>query len=96
MKQNMTSSDTQIGILENLEAAINYRKWCLSLALEVAGKRPFELGSGLGIYAEEIISSEKFQVEAITFSELDKNSLKILRRKFLGEPRVTIVDTANI
>lgn len=95
MKKIKKPYATQIQVLENLEAAINYRKWCLSLVWDILGSEPFELGSGLGTYANEILYNDRIQIDRIGLGEIDKRSLEILRDKFRGDERVHVIDTGN-
>jgi hypothetical protein len=95
MRDTNDTSGTQIEVLENLEAAVNYRKWCLSLVWDILGEEPFELGSGLGAYANEILHNSKSQIHRISLAEMDKRSLEILRNKFRADNRVQIIDTQN-
>jgi len=95
MKKTKKSNQLQIKVLENLESAKNYRNWCLSLAAPVAGSRPFELGSGLGVYAQEMLKSADFDIEKISLSEVDTASLRILEEKFKADDRVVIFDLLN-
>ena len=95
MKKIKKTNELQIEVLESLESAKNYRNWCLSLAAPIAGSRPFELGSGLGVYAQEILSSADFNIERMSLSEVDTASLRILKERFKGENSVSIIDLNN-
>lgn len=87
--------EKQIEVLENLAVAKNYRNWCVSLAISIAGSKPFELGSGLGHYAEEIVSSKDFKIDRMTLSEIDKTSLIALKRKFLSDRRIDVINLGD-
>ena len=77
--------------MEELTSAVNYRKWLLSKCLTEIGERPFELGSGSGIYAEEIIKSQE-RIDSFTVSEVSFISFEVLRKKFHEQTKVTLVD----
>ena len=66
------------------------------MAAPISGARPFELGSGLGIYAQEMLNSEDFNIERMSLSEVDTDSLRILGEKFKEEKRVSVFDLNNV
>ena len=72
----MTHQDEslQVEILEELTSAVNYRTWLIAKSLNEIGPRPFELGSGSGVYAEEIISTG-VSIENFTASEVSPLSI---------------------
>jgi hypothetical protein len=81
----------QVEILEELTFAVNYRKWLIGKSLNEIGSRPFELGSGSGVYAQEIINAD-VGIETFTASEVSSLSIKRLKDKFGGQKSVTIID----
>lgn len=89
----MTHQDEslQIEILEELTSAVNYRSWLIGKSLDEIGSRPFELGSGSGVYAEEIIE-EASGIESYTASEVSSLSVEKLKNKFDGQHLVSVID----
>ena len=89
----MTQQDEslQVEILEELTSAINYRRWLIRKSLNALGSRPFELGAGSGVYAEEIISAG-VGIETYTTSEVSTLSIDRLREKFKDQKIVDVVD----
>ena len=81
----------QVEILEELTSAVNYRKWLIRKSLNGIGLRPFELGSGSGVYAGEIVESGVV-IEKFTVSEVSSISVSRLREKFNQQHFVTVVD----
>ncbi len=88
MKQNT--------ILESLESAKNYRSWMISLAENTISERVFELGSGLGSYAQEILKDDqKLKIRHYIAAEIDPEALISLRERFTGISEVEVVDLKN-
>lgn len=77
----------QSAVLEANEGAPNYQQWLASLALPYLGDDPIELGSGLGLYAEDWLN---LGVPRITVTEADESRLSHLQSKFAIDPRVTV------
>ena len=79
----MTHQDEslQVEILEELTSAVNYRRWLIGKSLGEIGSHPFELGSGSGVYAEEIIK-EAVGIESYAASEVSSLSIEKLKNKF--------------
>ncbi len=81
----------QLSVLENLESAKQYRRWLISLASELFKNEVFELGSGIGLYAREILAADDTkQISKYHVTEIDDESLMILRERFKDEQRVKI------
>lgn len=76
-------------VLEDLRQAVNYRRWLASLAAAWLGPRPIEIGSGVGDYAAEWVSSVS-AVDEFTASEANAQRLAALRVRFADDPRVRV------
>jgi SAM-dependent methyltransferase len=79
-------SELQSDVLEDLESAVNYRRWLCSLAHPYLGDNPLEIGSGLGFYATEWIDAGY----PLTVSEADPTRLAQLTERFQNDSRVTV------
>jgi SAM-dependent methyltransferase len=85
--------DDQISVLENLEMATNYRKWLIGLASDLYRGDVFELGSGLGLYANDILNDDLTDlISKFHLSEIDRESLDRLKARFQNVDKVTIHD----
>lgn len=73
-------------VLEDLSDAVNYRRWLADLARPYLGEHPLEIGSGLGYYIQEWLTT----VPRFTGSEADDDRLAQLTDRFRAEPRVTV------
>jgi SAM-dependent methyltransferase len=73
--------------LEDMGEAPNYQAWLTSLARPHLGDHPIELGSGLGLYAQDWLADG---VPRITVTEADPGRLAHLRQRFAGDARVTV------
>jgi hypothetical protein len=83
----------QVSVLENLENAKNYREWLINLASELYKGEIFELGSGLGQYAWEILTADKSKlISKYHLTEVDPESLTKLKEKFENDERVVLHD----
>jgi SAM-dependent methyltransferase len=80
-------SGLQTDVLEDLVEAVHYRRWLVGLALSHLGDDPLEIGSGLGDYAADWRAAG---VPRLTVSEADPTRLAALRRRFAGDPGVTV------
>lgn len=80
-------SPLQNAALEDLTAAVNYRRWLTSLALPYLGRDPLEIGSGNGDYAQEWLDAG---LPSVTVSELESSRLDALRTRFAGDSRITV------
>ena len=89
----MTHQDEslQVEILEELTSAINYRRWLIAKSLNKIGSHPFELGSGSGVYAEEIISTG-VGIESFTASEVSSLSIERLKNRFSEQKLISVID----
>jgi hypothetical protein len=87
-KQN---ESLQVEVLEELTSAVNYRKWLISKCYKEVGARPFELGSGSGIYAQELLKQSQ-GIEKLTVSEVSEISLEQLSMKFGNSHSVSVID----
>lgn len=76
----------QSRVLEDLSDAVNYQRWLADLARPYLGDDPIELGSGIGDYAAEWLST----VPRITVTEADDDRLKMLTGRFIEDPRVDV------
>jgi hypothetical protein len=81
----------QVEVLEELTSAVNYRKWLISKCYKEVGVRPFELGSGGGIYAQELLHQSR-GIENLAVSEVSQISLERLRIEFGDSHSVSVVD----
>jgi hypothetical protein len=89
----MTSESRQIKVLENLESAKNYRKWMINLAEKTITPVTFELGSGLGVYGDELLNRDfRSNLLELHLSEIDPLALQALHHKFDNDSRVFIHD----
>jgi hypothetical protein len=79
-------SQLQSCVLEDLSDAVNYRRWLADLARPYLGDHPLEVGSGLGLYISEWLST----VPRFTGSEADDDRLAQLSARFQAESRVTV------
>lgn len=83
----------QVEVLENLESAQKYRRWLISLSSDLFQGEVFELGSGLGLYAREILASDHTkQISIYHVTEIDDQSLAKLKERFKDEERVILHD----
>ncbi|MEP7180523.1 MAG: methyltransferase [Pseudonocardiales bacterium] len=87
LPEALGDSVLQSGTLETLASAVNYNNWLISLATPHLGDSPFELGSGLGDYAQAWLDGG---VPRITTSEVDPSRLAHLRNRFADDPRVSV------
>jgi SAM-dependent methyltransferase len=83
-------TELQSAVLEDLADAVNYRHWLVDLALPHLAGPTLEIGSGLGHYAADWAD----RGVRITASEADPGRLAALRRRFDGDPRVTVRELA--
>ena len=74
-------------MLEALQGAENYHRWLAELPRPHLGDDPVESGSGLGGNAALWLDAG---VPRVTVSEPDPSSLDRLRKRFAGDPRVTV------
>ena len=81
----------QDDVLEDLAEAVNYRRWLVDLALPYLGDDPLEVGSGLGLYAEDWRAAG---VPRLTVSEADPGRLAVLRERFDRDPSVVVRELA--
>jgi hypothetical protein len=87
-KQN---ESLQVEVLEELTSAVNYRKWLIGKCYKEVGTRPFELGSGSGIYAQELLKHSQ-GIENLAVSEVSKTSLERLSMKFDNSHSISVID----
>jgi SAM-dependent methyltransferase len=78
-------------VLEDLAEAVNYRRWLVDLALPYLGDDPLEVGSGIGLYAEDWRAAG---VGRLTVSEVDPGRLGVLQRRFAADPAVAVRELA--
>jgi SAM-dependent methyltransferase len=78
-------------VLEDLAEAVNYRRWLCELALPYLGDDPLEVGSGIGLYAEDWRASG---VPRLTVSEADPGRVAALRQRFADDPAVVVRELA--
>ena len=78
-------------VLEDLAEAVNYRRWLCALALPYLGDDPLEVGSGIGLYAEDWRAAG---VPRLTVSEADPGRLAVLRDRFRNDPGVVVRELA--
>ena len=81
----------QTSTLEDLEAAVRYRRWLAGLAAPHLGEHPLEIGSGTGSYAQEWLEQG---VPRLTVSEAHPERLDLLARRFAGDGRVHVRELA--
>jgi SAM-dependent methyltransferase len=87
----VTDRALQDDVLEDLAEAVNYRRWLADLAVPHLGDDPLEIGSGLGLYAEEWRAAG---VPGVTVSEADPARLAALRERFRADPAVAVRELA--
>ena len=80
-------SELQSFTLESLTTAVNYHRWLTDLAEPYLGDAPVELGSGLGDYAGTWAARPGRHV---TVTDADPSRHEHLRRRFAGDPRVSV------
>lgn len=73
-------------VLEDLDAAVNYRRWICRLAQPHLGTDPIEIGSGTGSHAREWADAGL----RVTATEAEPTSLARLRERFADDPRVHV------
>jgi SAM-dependent methyltransferase len=83
----VTDGGLQDNVLEDLAEAVNYRRWLVDLALPFLGDDPLEVGSGLGLYAEDWRAAG---VVRLTVSEADAGRLAALRQRFADDAQVDV------
>lgn len=76
----------QHAVLEDLDAAVNYRRWICGLAQPHLGGDPIEIGSGTGSHAA-VWADAGLQVTA---TEAEPTSLARLRERFADDPHVRV------
>jgi SAM-dependent methyltransferase len=79
-------SSLQTEVLEDLSAAVRYRRWLADLVRPYLGESPVEIGSGNGDYAMEWAGD----VAYFTATEADDSRLGTLRERFAGHPSVRV------
>jgi hypothetical protein len=87
-KQN---ESLQVEVLEELTTAVNYRKWLIRKCYKEVGAKPFELGSGTGIYAQELLKHNQ-EIENLAVSEVSEVSLERLNAKFGNSHSISVID----
>jgi SAM-dependent methyltransferase len=83
----VTDGGLQDNVLEDLAEAVNYRRWLVDLARPYLGDDPLEVGSGLGLYAEDWRAAG---VPRLTVSEADAGRLAALRQRFAHDAQVDV------
>lgn len=78
--------ELQTQVLEDLAAAVNYRRWLSSLALPWLGDDALEIGSGTGDYAAEWAKCGV----TITASEAEPQRLAALKTRFADHSNVQV------
>jgi len=81
---------TQGEVLEGLATAVNHRRWFVELALPYLGEHPVEVGSGLGLYADEWVANGT--ISKFTATEAEPDRLVALKEKFAGNPKIDVVE----
>jgi SAM-dependent methyltransferase len=79
-------SSLQTEVLEDLSAAVRYRRWLADLARPHLGDDPVEIGSGTGDYALEWADD----AQSFTATEADESRLVALRERLAGHPAVRV------
>ena len=79
-------ADLQHVVLEDLDAAVNYRRWICRMALPFLGATPVEVGSGTGSHAHEWAEAGL----QVTATEADHTSLARMQQRFADDPRVRV------
>lgn len=80
----------QTAILEDLGSAVRYRDWLIALVAPHLSSPCLEVGSGLGLYAEDLAARGL----AVTATEADPARLAVLRRRFDSHPLVAVEELA--
>ncbi|HET8614108.1 MAG TPA: class I SAM-dependent methyltransferase [Actinomycetales bacterium] len=81
-------SELQSFTLESLTSAVNYHRWLTDLVEPYLGDDPVELGSGLGDYAATWARDGRH----VTATDADPSRAAHLRRRFAGDPHVSVRD----
>lgn len=81
-----TQTAIQSEVLESLSEAWRYRRWLADLARPWLGDHPIEIGSGIGDYTAEWLTS----IPRLTASEADPDRLARLQERFATDPRVDV------
>ncbi len=76
----------QSEVLEGLATAVNHRRWFVELALPYLGDNPIEIGSGLGLYAQEWAT----HVPRFTATEADPDRLVLLKEKLAEQTNIEV------
>ena len=76
----------QSEVLEGLATAVNHRRWFVELALPYLGDNPIEVGSGLGLYAQEWAAL----VPRFTATEADPDRLVLLKEKMADHANIEV------
>lgn len=74
-------------VLETLSDARNYNAWLADAVQPFLGEDPIEIGAGLGTFTQLWLDAG---TPHVTATEIDPTALEALRRRFEGEPRVTV------
>ena len=85
-----TDAELQSEVLESLSDARRYRRWLTDLVLPYLGEHPIEVGSGLGLYAQEWLT----RVPKLTATEAHHGRLDRLRERFAAHPHVSVRELA--
>jgi SAM-dependent methyltransferase len=85
---NKVHGDTELqsDVLEDLQSAVNYRRWLCSLGMPYFGDDLLEIGSGMGYYASDWADMGV----KLTASEADPARLQGLHERFENDPRVQV------
>jgi 2-polyprenyl-3-methyl-5-hydroxy-6-metoxy-1,4-benzoquinol methylase len=85
---NKVHGDTELqsDVLEDLQSAVNYRRWLCSLGKPYFGDDLLEIGSGMGYYASDWADMGV----RLTASEADPARLRGLHERFENDPRVQV------
>lgn len=81
-------SELQSFTLESLATAVNYHRWLTDLVEPYLGDAPVELGSGLGDYAATWAAARPGRL--VTVTDADPSRDAHLRRRFAGDPRISV------
>lgn len=86
MASQLTQTELQSEVLEDLRSARHYRRWLVNLVAPYLGEAPIEIGSGIGDYAAELSAGRL----SYTATEPDPTRYRVLAERFASDPVVRV------